>query len=1123
MPTFRPKKRFILSGSNMNFTERVSFGTDEVEDLFYVGSTGISGNVPANAKTSQIFIDTSYSDTLNLGVAQVVLDSDSQILVSGLLPEDVSGSAGDLISLSGENFYRITDVEFGGQKSNYFDVISEAEITVQVPENADYSKISVVSSERTGLNNSTSESSGITVNEFVPIPEVTGLSSGQIVSGEILTIGGVSLSGVIGASINSINMTGYLTDSSLDGPNSTGLQFLVPVGNVNGSPVLSLKSGLSYSAPSDIAFRPLAKVTGVETNVEVGDFIDITGENFHADILYTGENYPVPDATYKYLVSIGGVTGNAKLVSDTVLRAKVPDDIIINVSGNLSAGNALGSAYFISSQEVEIFSENYPEKYSPIETFVPAIGTPQITGMSPHSGIAKDLITLNGTNLFGMTGVDIGNIGFGTQAPIPTSRIPGKIVEFEIPDYNLYSDSQEVKVVSVSGVFGNATTNLTLLGKPEIDSIYPEGFPGSPFSPGETGAIYGDNLYSGSTLSLYNGSISPSNFRGDINVSGYSQNNDQITFAYPNTLETGNDYKIRVSNRRGSTLTSELTGFMFSPVISGFSPSQVEFGDTVTVSGYFEEIVTSGLKVGEYFVEDYTQNAKNREANPHLNLTGFVFTVPNNIVSDVINIETSGGSVSSTGILRVSQSKPSISGFYLGRGEKPASFNQDQVFKEGDVISVTGERMNLITGFNFSGDDNLFSFNNISFKNPSRASFNVPENINTGSGVFQSVDFRGRVSSTPFGINVSDISGFSNYLGMGETFTLSGQNVAGLSIGFEYPTGGYVFTQKTTNSSPSAPDLGVESITVEVPTGITNGSIIITGEGNSNAGTSLSGFNPLSIISGLTGAAGTNISTGNTVLITGTNFYNGGFQSGDFAVGISGTGNYESRNEIYLYPVNEITTGYGQIEDLNIFYNTLSFQLDSGFVGTGKFFIVNPWDDTSGVSRPESAGTETQKYLPNQVSFFSTEYTIQGTQVNATGFGPSRGVTGSSVEITGQGFDAVTGVFFQIPSGDNLEATFEVNSSTKITAAVPAEGIDSRGMTNILLSGGTNDTVSNFEVILDASVVEFNIVDADDTPTSSTRVGNFTQRETVGGVVYLVTRTRFPDGTTAVVSSTPEL
>ena len=62
----------------------------------------------------------------------------------------------------------------------------------------------------------------------------------------------------------------------------------------------------------------------------------------------------------------------------------------------------------------------------------------------------------------------------------------------------------------------------------------------------------------------------------------------------------------------------------------------------------------------------------------------------------------------------------------------------------------------------------------------------------------------------------------------------------------------------------------------------------------------------------------------------------------------------------------------------------------------------------------------------------------------------------------------------------------------------------------------------NFEIILNASVVEFDIVDEDDIPTSSSRVGNFTHKETIGGVVYLVTRTRFPDGTTAIVSSTPE-
>ena len=107
-------------------------------------------------------------------------------------------------------------------------------------------------------------------------------------------------------------------------------------------------------------------------------------------------------------------------------------------------------------------------------------------------------------------------------------------------------------------------------------------------------------------------------------------------------------------------------------------------------------------------------------------------------------------------------------------------------------------------------------------------------------------------------------------------------------------------------------------------------------------------------------------------------------------------------------------------------------------------------------------------------------------------------------------------------SGEFLEANFITNSDNKITATVPSEGIESRGTTSLLLSGGTNFEVGNFEVILDASVVEFNIVEQNDTPTSSTRVGNFTQKETINGDVFLVTRTRFPDGTTAVISSTPE-
>lgn len=1103
----------MLSGSNTNFTQSVFFGEEEVTGLVYIDTTGVSGVVPPAAYTNPITIQTTTAEVLTVtGNAQVVLDSASQVLVSGLLPQDVSGVPGDFITLSGENFYQITDIEFGGETGLFY-TLSDAEINVKVPANASYGGVSVISSLRTGLNGNTSLSSGISVNEFVPIPVVSGLSAGQLTSGEVLTVEGLSFSGVIGAKINDINLSGYWNDSSLEGPTSTGIQLRVPTGNLTGSPTLLLKSGLQYESPSGISFKPYAHATGVETNVETGDFIDISGKNFTHEILYTGESHPVPDATYKYLVSIGGQTGNAKIVNVNVLRAKVPTGILINISGNL-ADNPL-----INTQEVNVFTPNYPEEYPSDINFTPLIGSPEITGIQPHSGAPGDLITILGNDLYGITGVDIGSVGFGTTAPQPNDIVPGKAIQFGIPPGDL-SSSQVEYDLAISGAFGSDTTKLTVLGTPVIETVYPSGLPDSPVSPGSTGTIYGTNLYSGSTITLHNNNLAPANFRGNIDISGYSEDNTKVTFIYPNNLVTGNNYRLRVRNRRSFDTSSVLTGLMLNPVLSGFEPLSGEFGDTIVISGFFEPILESGLRVGNYIVEEFTQG----------HTTGINMVIPKDILSDIITVQTSGGYVASTGILGVSPSKPSISGFYLGQNDKPSSFNQDQVFKEGDIISVTGERMNLVTGVSFSGvsfsgDSNLFTINNFSLKNPNRAIFSVPQGINSGSGIFQTVDFKNRKTNSPFGINITKISGFSNYLGMGQDFTLSGQNVTGLDVSFlEASRSARATALNKTNAISS---LGVETITVEVPTGITVGDIIISGRDNPNASVSVSGFNPLAIVSGISSTpagieASSQIGTGNSLSISGLNSASRAFNSGDFAIGITGTGNKNNLNQVYFYEISGSPTGSGSIGGANAFYNKFDFQLDSGFVGTGKFFITNSWDTALENNRSNFIGSQSDDVLASQVSFFPDQYVITGTRVDATGFAPSRGVTGTNVEISGAGFTAVTGVFFQIPSGDALQSTFTLNSDNKITAAVPSEGIESRGKTNLLLSGGTNDDVGQFEVILDASVVEFNINDQADTPTSSTRVGNFTQKETVNGDVFLVTRTRFPDGTTAIVSSVPE-
>ena len=109
-------------------------------------------------------------------------------------------------------------------------------------------------------------------------------------------------------------------------------------------------------------------------------------------------------------------------------------------------------------------------------------------------------------------------------------------------------------------------------------------------------------------------------------------------------------------------------------MLSGFSPLSGEYGSTITVSGYFENLYPSGLSLGSVVVNSPSQ----------ISTTGITFEIPNNSISDVININTSGGFVSSTGVLGAFLSKPSISAFYSGT-IPPSVIDYNQVFTEGDL------------------------------------------------------------------------------------------------------------------------------------------------------------------------------------------------------------------------------------------------------------------------------------------------------------------------------------------------------------------------------------------------------------------------------------------------------
>jgi len=1193
MPTFYPKGLFTISGSNMNLVERVMFGDETVASLTYLDSpfsfphiTGVSGIVPPAAYTNDLTLETN-DGILNLGVARVVLDSASQMLASGLNSSYVSGKAGDTIEISGENFYQVTNVKFGEVESPAFYVLSESELRTVVPQNAHYDGVTVFSSLRTGLNGSISEASGITENKFVPIPEVYSLNSGQLCSGQTLKISGASFSGVTGVSVNAIEMEDFQVNSSVE------IQMTVPSGNVRGVPNLLLQSGVSLETSPSFFFSPLARITGVQDGRPLGSSLRISGENFTSGILYSGIEFD------KYLVDIGGRTGLFDLTNDKLLQGTVPTGLRVFVSGDTA--NVGIDTFKIFPHAVSLFTSNYPEQYPSAISFTPGIGAPVVTRVVPETGFGGDLITVEGQDLYGLTGVSFvsSQVGITSESQYVTTVVPGKSVSFSLPA-ETYPDSGALLGVDMSGYFGSlgaGPASVSVYGKPSVDEIYPD----TDVLPGSTGSVYGSRLHSGVTdLYIYDTSINPAYFIADLPVSGggYTPNSDQITFFYPNSFSTGvNSYKIRTKNKRGGVSTTITT--VNSPVFSGFSPPSGEFGDTVRISGYFEGLLPSGLQIGDSVVSDYSLSG-NPDGNGN---SGIHMVIPRSSLSDLIKVNTSGGFISSTEVLAVSPNKPAISGYYRGAGELPSNFgttgNPDQVFNRGDVMTISGFGMNLTTGVSFSGISGSIDVGNFVSKRPLSLVVDIPLNMNRESGRFIVKDFLARETPSPYDINITHISGYSNFMLPGETFSLSGNNVTGLDIGFQYLTGvvngvnsvdgnaatrdGYIFTQNVSSSVVQ----GTEIISTAVPTGITFAPIRLTGRENIDGTETDGSFNPLAVILGISGLpigfnpadgwGNTELSGGQRLEVTGLN---SNALSNTPYLGISGSGSnifrHSDRPVSHLFPSLIVpegsATGMIDINGEEVLYQKLQVKIDNHFIGTGNLFLTNSWEslgpaeipnppfDPFILSRRNIIGRDGRSFvedfvlpgnrqeldsgnLNRQISYFSDEYSVSGVRWRVTGYSPYRGITGSIVEISGEGFNtaSISDIFLQVPRYvDEFTRSLGVlpqmtsiswsgnPEGTIISGIIPQNALGFMGDTTLIITGrygrlDDGEVVGPFEVLPDASVIEYEINTQDAVPSAGSNVSNFTIEETVGGVTFIVTKTLFPDGTTTIISSVPKL
>lgn len=1209
MPTYIPKKRFQISGDNVNFIPEISFGDSVVVDAVYEGTTGISGTVPADAISDELLINNGLG-LVPYGVLQVVLDSESQVSAGYLQDDIVSGTAGDLINITGENFHRITNVRFGGVEAE-FNALTDLELEAIIPPNADYFGISVLSSIRTGLNGSTSEASGITPNYFVPIANVTGLSSSSLSSGSTLEIQGESFNAVTGVSFPA--MESHPQTLSVSNLSSTGLNVLIPSGRVKGSPVMHMRSGITNQAVSDISFSQDAKIFGNVTYTgHTGSMLSIFGFNYTTGTLHPVGN--IEGNRSGYLVQIGDETGmfdldptyQSLIEGLRRLSGVVPTGVVAQFeSGQVGVGT--NTQALIKQLPVKIYKNDYPEQYASTGRFKLIPTTPTISDIQPSSGNSGDLIRIVGENLYGVSGVlfsgwDYGsNVGAGQPISLGDGAITdisplgnaGSAIEVRAPSALATVQEQGNYGIVVSGSFGevNAGVNpeptkpsFVAYGLPKIAQGYPvpDGVGVETLvQPNDTGVISGSGIYSGTQVLLYKDSATSANLLAELPSSGYTSENDIVEFTYPNSFDHQvGDFKIKLRNPRGlSTNTKTIKAFR-TPVISGFTPLSGAYGDVITVTGYFGipaytygssntegPVLTSGISVGNTILPNYSQLGPGNVPFALATESSLSFEIPKFATSNIINIETSGGGASSARILTTFPPKPYISGYYPGSAGKPyvtgtanTGFAEDQVFAPGNLITITGERMNLVTGVQLSGENTAITLNTFFKKEPAALTFNIPKGINPDSGHFILKDFENRsnkssVSSSvsnkfPFPLNIVTVSGMENpslvtstFTGnsvgrAGDTFSISGKSISGLIPSWPTPSGTFLNLSEfgpnpITYSVGSGPD-SLDVLTAQVPTGVVQGSLLLTGRSNENILQTNEVFSPLAKISSIEpglGQGGMTVTTGASFSLTGLNAVNSTATSGSFLIGITGTGNKDNRAQVHFYPVDSYSSGFANFGSpaSSLLRSDIKFQVDDEFIGTGRFFIVNSWDTE--LTSPELGkfqrinnleNSTTANYLEHQIESYPLEYTIQGTRVNVTGFTPSRGVTGESITVSGEGLSAVSGVLFQIPDGPRLEASFTRSSDKLINITIPKEGIEARGMTDIYLTGGTNDTINNFEILLDATAVEFNLLSEGDEPISSVRTSQYSVEEVHDGVTYIITKTRFPDGTTAIISSVPK-
>lgn len=339
-----------LSGRNIHTDSKIYFNETGIEALILTGSipTGndfVQFYVPVEAYTgyNNIILNNHYGYATGMSGVRLV-DTPS---VSGFNP--LSGTFGDIISISGRNLSNVTGVFIGSGQVVAFSKINDTGISITIPENVTSDTIKVVSLAHDVY------SSGVL---DITVPRLTAtFITPTGFAGDTITISGSRLNTVLEIRLSG-NNTGIVISSGFTVINTGRLTFELPYG-ITGGPIV-IKNELYEATTSN--FEVLQTPTVFNIIHPSGRYLDY--------VSFSGQNLSGRFVCFRNLNSGNLIQGlNHEWINKTGIRCQVPREII--------TGYVVVTGERIWSTSDQIF---YP--------------IPQITGITPATRITGSNLVL---------------------------------------------------------------------------------------------------------------------------------------------------------------------------------------------------------------------------------------------------------------------------------------------------------------------------------------------------------------------------------------------------------------------------------------------------------------------------------------------------------------------------------------------------------------------------------------------------------------------------------------------------------------------------------------------------------------------------------------------------------